>query len=59
MSDIIPPSITEGQKKGFSSPDASWFRDESSDFVRTQIYNKELIPLYPPMGEMSGLITRG
>jgi asparagine synthase (glutamine-hydrolysing) len=40
MSDIIPPSITEGQKKGFSSPDASWFRDESSDFVRTQIYYK-------------------
>ena len=40
MSDIIPSSITEGQKKGFSSPDASWFRDESSDFVRTQLYNK-------------------
>jgi asparagine synthase (glutamine-hydrolysing) len=40
MSDIIPTSITEGQKKGFSSPDASWFRDESADFVRTQLYNK-------------------
>lgn len=40
MSDIIPSSITEGQKKGFSSPDASWFRDESSDFVRKKLYNK-------------------
>ena len=33
MSDIIPSSITDGQKKGFSSPDASWFKGESMDFV--------------------------
>ena len=33
MSDIIPSSITDGQKKGFSSPDASWFKGESIDFV--------------------------
>jgi asparagine synthase (glutamine-hydrolysing) len=38
MSDIIPPSVTDGQKKGFSSPDASWFREESADFVRNQLF---------------------
>jgi asparagine synthase (glutamine-hydrolysing) len=37
MSDIIPTSITEGPKKGFSSPDASWFRDESSVFVASRL----------------------
>jgi asparagine synthase (glutamine-hydrolysing) len=41
MSDIIPPSITEGQKKGFSSPDASWFRDESSEFVKKRLVSTE------------------
>ena len=38
MSDIIPSSITEGKKKGFSSPDASWFKGESMDFVKTQLF---------------------
>jgi asparagine synthase (glutamine-hydrolysing) len=41
MSDIIPLSITEGQKKGFSSPDASWFRDESSEFVKKRLVSTE------------------
>ena len=38
MSDIIPSSVTEGKKKGFSSPDASWFKGESMDFVKTQLF---------------------
>ena len=38
MSDIIPPSITDGQKKGFSSPDASWFKEESAEFVRDKLF---------------------
>ena len=37
MSDIIPSSITEGKKKGFSSPDASWFMNDSSSFVRHRL----------------------
>lgn len=37
MSDIIPPLITDGQKKGFSSPDASWFKGESSYFVQSAL----------------------
>ena len=30
----VPPRISEGEKKGFSAPDASWFRGESIDYVR-------------------------
>jgi asparagine synthase (glutamine-hydrolysing) len=41
MSDIIPPSITEGQKKGFSSPDASWFREESAEFLNRRFSNTQ------------------
>lgn len=37
MSEIIPPSITEGKKKGFSSPDASWFMNDSANFVRKRL----------------------
>ena len=39
MSDIIPPSITNGPKKGFSSPDASWFMNDSASFVRHRLLN--------------------
>jgi asparagine synthase (glutamine-hydrolysing) len=41
MSDIIPSSITEGQKKGFSSPDASWFREESAEFLNRRFSNTQ------------------
>lgn len=38
----IPEDITSGEKKGFSGPDASWFRGESIDFVRdTLFYRKD------------------
>lgn len=37
MSEIIPPSITDGPKKGFSSPDASWFMNDSASFVRNRL----------------------
>jgi len=37
MSNIIPSTITNAQKKGFSSPDASWFRGESIDFVSRRL----------------------
>jgi asparagine synthase (glutamine-hydrolysing) len=39
MSEIIPSSITDGKKKGFSSPDASWFKGESTEFVRLKLLN--------------------
>lgn len=37
MSRYIPSEITQAQKQGFSSPDASWFKGESIDFVRRRL----------------------
>jgi asparagine synthase (glutamine-hydrolysing) len=37
MSRYIPGEITNAQKQGFSSPDASWFKGESIDFVRRKL----------------------
>jgi asparagine synthase (glutamine-hydrolysing) len=39
MSKYIPEKITNGAKQGFSAPDASWFKGESLDYVRSQLYN--------------------
>ncbi|MXP15159.1 asparagine synthase (glutamine-hydrolyzing) [Altererythrobacter confluentis] len=39
MSRYIPEDITKAQKQGFSSPDASWFKGESIDFVRNRLMN--------------------
>jgi len=33
----IPPEIADGEKQGFSAPDASWFKGESIDYVRREI----------------------
>ena len=33
----IPSDIADGEKQGFSSPDASWFKGESIDFVRRKL----------------------
>jgi asparagine synthase (glutamine-hydrolysing) len=40
MSKYIPSSVTEGEKQGFSAPDASWFRGESIDYVKQKLKNK-------------------
>jgi len=37
MSRHIPAAVTEREKQGFSSPDASWFKGESIDFVRRRL----------------------
>ncbi|MCP4378959.1 MAG: asparagine synthase, partial [bacterium] len=39
MSKYIPETVTSGPKQGFSAPDASWFKGESLDYVRSQLYN--------------------
>jgi asparagine synthase (glutamine-hydrolysing) len=41
MSRYIPEDITRAEKKGFSSPDASWFKGESIDFVRRKLLNQD------------------
>lgn len=40
MSRYIPKEVTSAAKQGFSSPDASWFKGESIDFVRRILLNK-------------------
>lgn len=35
----IPKEIVEAKKQGFSSPDASWFKGESIDFVRRKLFS--------------------
>lgn len=40
MKKYIPKEITEAKKQGFSSPDASWFKGESIEYVRRSIFHK-------------------
>lgn len=37
LSRYLDKQITEDKKQGFSSPDASWFRGESIDYVRKEL----------------------
>jgi asparagine synthase (glutamine-hydrolysing) len=39
MSRYIPTDIAHAAKQGFSSPDASWFKGESIDFVKRTLLN--------------------
>ena len=39
MANYIPREVTEGHKQGFSSPDASWFKGESIEYVRDTLYS--------------------
>ena len=40
MSSFIPQDISKSIKKGFSAPDASWFKGESIDFTRETLFKK-------------------
>ena len=37
MRQYIPDDIANGEKKGFSAPDASWFKGDSIEFVRRKL----------------------
>jgi asparagine synthase (glutamine-hydrolysing) len=39
LSKYLDKQVTENKKQGFSSPDASWFRGESIEFVRKEFVN--------------------
>ncbi len=45
MSRYIPSDITKAEKQGFSSPDASWFKGDSIEFVKRTLLN-ENAPIY-------------
>ncbi len=36
----VPAEIVDGTKQGFSAPDASWFRGESIEYVRSRLLNR-------------------
>jgi asparagine synthase (glutamine-hydrolysing) len=38
---LIPDEVTKAEKQGFSSPDASWFKGESIEFVKRKLLNTE------------------
>lgn len=40
MSSYIPKEITSAEKQGFSSPDASWFKGDSIEFVKKRLLNR-------------------
>jgi asparagine synthase (glutamine-hydrolysing) len=37
MAHLIPEDVTKSEKQGFSSPDASWFKGESINYVRRSL----------------------
>jgi asparagine synthase (glutamine-hydrolysing) len=39
MQKYVPANIINAEKQGFSSPDASWFKGESINFVRRCLFN--------------------
>ncbi len=41
MERYVPASVAGGEKKGFSAPDASWFRGESIDYVRSTLMGND------------------
>ncbi|WP_104722372.1 asparagine synthase (glutamine-hydrolyzing) [Helicobacter mesocricetorum] len=41
VSTFIPKEVVEGAKKGFSSPDSSWFSGESMAFVKEKLFCKD------------------
>jgi len=38
MAQYIPKVISEGEKLGFSAPDASWYKGESIDYVKDRLF---------------------
>ncbi len=45
MSRHLPKHIAHAEKQGFSSPDASWFKGESIDFVKKILFQNDA-PIY-------------
>jgi len=39
MQKYIPAEVTDGEKQGFSAPDASWFKGDSIDYVKRVLFN--------------------
>jgi asparagine synthase (glutamine-hydrolysing) len=37
MSDFLPSRITNASKRGFSGPDANWFRNENRGYLEREV----------------------
>jgi asparagine synthase (glutamine-hydrolysing) len=50
MTRYIPTQITQAEKQGFSSPDASWFKGESIEFVKRKLLstNARIYDVFDP-----------
>ena len=57
MRQYVPEEITSGIKKGFSSPDASWFKGESMSFVEKLLTKKSNIYEFLDFKECSSIIN--
>jgi len=59
MKNYIPENILKARKQGFSSPDASWFKGESIEFVKKSLLDDNaLIYNYLNKNETSALINQ-
>src|SRR5690606_29001119 len=57
MRNYIPSDITDAEKQGFSSPDASWFKGESIEYVKRKLMGeKAAIFDYMDRGAVQGLV---
>lgn len=43
MKKILPPTISEKKKQGFSPPQGSWYRDESLKYVKEILLNRKTL----------------
>lgn len=41
LSKYVPESYTSGLKQGFSAPDASWFKGESTEYIKNILFDKK------------------
>ena len=42
MAQILPKAVMERPKQGFSSPEASWYRGENADYLKTMLLGRDL-----------------
>ena len=58
MARYLPAEIVDGEKQGFSAPDASWFKGESIDYVRhTLLEGRPRLFDYLSRSEIQPLVT--
>lgn len=43
MRNYVPAKIADAEKQGFSSPDASWFKGESIEYVRRRLMTRDAL----------------